>query len=432
MAGKQDGDVARRLRAVIDTVLDGIITVDTRGIIESYNPAASKIFGYKASEVIGKNISVLMPSPDREQHDTYMQNYLRTGHKKIIGIGREVEAQKKDGTIFPIRLAVGEVVLEDKTTIFTGIIHDLTQVKRAEQELIRFNAELESIVQQRTHKLEETVNKLLDVNKRLEFEVEQRSIVEDSLRKNEEQLKEMLGRERELSELKSRFVSMASHEFRTPLSTILSSVSLLKKYTLEEHLAKREKHIERIKSSVSDLNGILNDFLSLSKLEEGRVVVQAQPVPLDDLCEEVSEEMQGLLKEGQEIRHQADSVGAEVLSDRRILKNVLFNLLSNAIKYSNENDLIYCTQETKEDSLVLSITDQGIGIPEADQKHLFSRFFRASNAVNIKGTGLGLHIVKQYLELIGGSIRYESKENVGSTFVLTLPKNQRNAQDISH
>ena len=240
-------NLGRRLDAVIKTAIDGVITIDSKGIIESANPAAAHLFQYGEDELLGLNVSVLMTEEHQHAHDGYIRRYLQTKVPKIIGIGREVLGKRKDGTTFPMRLAVSEVVLDDNTILFTGIIHDLSDVKRAEEALVKLNQELEEIIAQRTEKLKEVINKLLDLNRKYESEIDHRKKVEEALIANEIQLKEMLNRQKELNDLKSRFLSMASHEFKTPLSTILSSASLIRKYRLEEHLPKREKHIDRIK-----------------------------------------------------------------------------------------------------------------------------------------------------------------------------------------
>ncbi len=404
--GAIDSDFTQRLQAIIETAIDGIISIDARGHIEMMNPAALEMFGYHIDEVMGQNVSVLMPEPYHSEHDGYLQRYHDTKEARIIGIGREVTAKRKDGSIFPFRLAVSEVILNDRV-IFTGVIHDLTEVKQAEEELIRVNEKLENLVEERTNELEEVVNRLLSTNQQL--------------KENELKLQESLDKEKELNELKSRFVSMASHEFRTPLSTILSSAQLIGRYTTEEQHPKREKHIGRIKSAVANLTGILNDFLSLSKLEEGKVEVGLSPINLTDLCQLIHDEVQGLLKPGQTICH--EHTGEPIVnSDERILKNVLFNLVSNGIKYSGENSTITCRSEVSEESIKIDVKDEGIGIPEAEQKHLFNRFFRASNVETIQGTGLGLNIVKEYIELLGGSIDFESEEGAGSTFKIIIPK----------
>lgn len=414
-------EAGKRLQAIIDTVIDGIITIDINGVIESINPAGAVLFGYDIKDLIGQKINRLMPQPYRSQHDQYLTNYLTTREPKIIGIGREVEGMRKDGSTFPLRLAVSEVQLDNRT-IFTGIIHDLSAMKAAERSLKELNDKLETLVDERTRELEGVINKLLKVNEQLEYEISERKQMQEILQQREEQLQISLAKEMELGELKSRFVSMASHEFRTPLSTILSSAALLQRYTLEEHQDRRDKHISRIKSSVANLTGILNDFLSLSKLEEGKIEVNYQRITLSELCGEVVDEVQGLLKEGQHIYHEDRTSGKEVELDRRIMKNILFNLLSNAIKYSGEDKPIHCIAEFEESNLCVTIRDQGIGIPLAEQKHLFSRFFRATNSLNIQGTGLGLDIVNRYLKLLNGTITFESEEGAGSSFTITIPQ----------
>lgn len=366
------------------------------------------MFGYHPEEVIGHNISMLMPEPYRSEHDGYLHNYLMTRKPKIIGIGREVTAQRKDGTIFPFRLAVNEVILNDRI-IFTGIVHDLSDIKQAEQELKRVNEELELIVEERTNELEEVVNRLLSTN--------------SQLKENEIRLKESLDKEKELNELKSRFVSMASHEFRTPLSTIVSSAAIISRYNKEDQDDSRQKHVKRIKSAVANLTGILNDFLSLSKLEEGRVDSTFTSFKILELCHDVGEEVQGLLKEEQQILHTHEGED-EIISDQRILKNILFNIISNAIKYSAAGTTITCQTSMGESDLDITISDQGIGIPENEQKYLFNRFFRASNVETIQGTGLGLNIVKEYIELLNGSVSFKSESGVGTTFYLSIPKNK--------
>lgn len=399
-------DLAQRLKGIIDTAIDGIITINPLGIIESVNIAAAKQFGYKAEEIQGKNIKMLMPSPYQEEHDSYLHRYNTTKVPRIIGVGREVTGLRKDKSTFPFRLAVSEVILNDRI-IFTGIIHDLSDVKDAEKRLLEMNEQLEHLVQKRTNELEEVVNKLLSTN--------------EILQKRESELKLSLSKEKELNELKSRFVSMASHEFRTPLSTILSSASLIGKYTEEAQNDKREKHVSRIKSAVNTLTGILNDFLSLSKIEEGKVVVQKTLVDLEELCNEIIDEVKGIMKPGQTISHEGLE-NIEINTDKRILKNILFNLISNAIKYSKEDGEISCKLKFEDDLFNLEIKDNGIGIPLADQKYLFERFFRASNVETIQGTGLGLSIVKRYVNLLGGEINFESKENVGTIFNITIHK----------
>jgi PAS domain S-box-containing protein len=399
------GEFALRLKSIIDTAIDGIIVIDSKGIIDSINPAACRIFQYKNIELIGKNVSVLMTHPHRRAHNQYINNYLDTRVPKIIGIGREVIGRKKDTTKFPFRLAVSEVVLNDRI-IFTGIIHDLTETKKAEQELKDLNNELEHKISRRTEQLEVAINRLLKTNKQLEA--------------SEHELKISLQKERDLNDLKSKFVSIASHEFRTPLSTILSSASLINRYELTEQQTNREKHIEKIKSAVNNLTGILNDFLDLSKLEEGKIVVQFAEIAFESLVNEIFSELEGIRKP--EINFKSIiPQDYKIISDKRTLKNILFNLLSNAIKYSKKG-LVQVEVFSENDSTIINIIDEGMGIPIEQQKHMFQRFFRASNVEGIQGTGLGLSIVKRYLDILKGNISFESQLNKGTTFTIKLPK----------
>ncbi|MAT55491.1 MAG: PAS domain-containing sensor histidine kinase [Saprospirales bacterium] len=407
------------LELIINRSIDPIVTIDERGIVEYVNPATTKLFGYSQEEMIGNNISMLMPSPDRENHDQYMHNYLTTGHKKIIGIGREVTGLTKDGRLIPVRLAVSEAWVDDKR-IFIGTLQDLTEIKEVESRIRHLNKELESKVADRTEELAKVVNKLLDSNQKLLKEIQERKMIEEALRNSEEELRQALEKEKELSELKSRFVTMASHEFRTPLTSILSSADLIEAYTKDPE-DKRLKHVGRIRSSVNNMITILNDFLSLSKLEENRVEKRIVSTNLEEFVKELKDEMHGLLKEGQSLECVNTSKTGEVFIDRNILKNILYNLLSNAIKYSPEGKPIFLKIEDDGEEMHIEVTDQGIGIPEEDQQFLFTRFFRAKNVENIQGTGLGLNIVKRYIQLMDGDIKFESTPGKGTSFFLKIP-----------
>ncbi|MBI3135722.1 MAG: PAS domain S-box protein [Bacteroidetes bacterium] len=238
------------------------------------------------------------------------------------------------------------------------------------------------------------------------------------------QLEEALKKEKALNEMKSRFVSMASHEFRTPLSTILSSVSLIEKYIENETYENTPKHVKRIKNSVKGLTDILNDFLSVDKLENQKTEVKISRFDYKIFAKEMVEDMHNMCQEGQKIDVQINGPNTVITCDLNILRNILYNLMTNAIKYSGEGQNLIYQSEISEKLLFIKIQDFGIGIPQSEQKQLFSRFFRARNATNIKGTGLGLNIVKSYLDMLGGTIEFISEEGKGTTFFVTIPVNQ--------
>jgi PAS domain S-box-containing protein len=387
------------LKAIIDNAIDGIITIDDRGLIESINPAACNLFNYLPEEVIGKNVSMLMPPPDRDQHDEYIHRYQRTGEPHIIGIGREVTGLRKDGTKFPFRLGVSEVQYSGRK-IYAGLIHDISHQKEAEERLREYTIHLEELIEERTQSLKNTVL---------------------ALQQAKEEISQSLEKERELGQLKSRFVSMASHEFRTPLSAIQLSASLIDKYAEPLDSPNIGKHVSKIKNSVGNLTTILNDFLSLEKLEAGKVEPVFNSFDLVKLAEEITEEMQMITKQNQNIIYQHTGTGSMIKLDQNLLKNCVFNLISNSIKYSGENTFIEFNTEISGSNCIITVKDNGIGIPEADHKYMFEAFFRAHNTGNIPGTGLGLNIVARYTELMNGTVDFESKVNHGTIFTITFP-----------
>jgi two-component system sensor kinase FixL len=387
------------LQAIIQNAIDGIITIDDRGRVESINPAACRLFQRAPQEVIGNNISMLMPPPDRERHDDYLSRYQHTGEPHIIGIGREVMGLKKDGSKFPFRLGVSEVQYSGRK-IYTGFIHDLSREKEAEETLKEYAAHLEELVEQRTLSLQQLVTEVQSAK---------------------EEVSQSLEKEKELGQLKSRFVSMASHEFRTPLSAIQLSASLIDKYAGGFNNANIAKHVGKIKNSVANLTGILNDFLSLEKLEAGKVEASFQSFDLVKLAEEITEEMQMVAKENQNIIYQHTGTESMARLDPNLVKNCVINLIGNAIKYSGENTFIQFNTEITPDKCIITIQDNGIGIPETDQKHLFEAFFRAHNTGNIPGTGLGLNIVARYASLMKGQIDFKSDVNQGTVFTISFP-----------
>lgn len=244
-----------------------------------------------------------------------------------------------------------------------------------------------------------------------------------SLKEAEENIQRALHKEKSLNELKSRFVSMASHEFRTPLTSILNATSLLSRYIGKvDAQEKQHKHVDRIKTSVQHLTTILNDFLSLDKLDAGKVDLHYSTFNIEQFTNEIVADIQEISKEGQIITYQHKGETEHTL-DQQLLKNIYYNLLSNAVKYSTTNSAIKLNTSFKNQAITIQVKDNGVGIPEEEQGMVFSRFFRAQNATNIQGTGLGLNIVKKYVELVGGIISFKSEQNKGTTFTVVLPTN---------
>lgn len=399
---------------IFQSMTEGIVAINQEGNILVVNRIAEEMFGYERNELHGKNLEILLPARYRQGHLKHRLSFNQNPAPRKMGLGRDLTALRKDGKEFPVEISLSSSS-SNGNFIAIAFISDISwrkkaeeSLKQSEEQLIIYASELEKKVQARTEDLNRTIEKL-------EQEVKER-------KKAEEEVRRSLEKERELNELKSKFVSIASHEFRTPLSTVLSSISLIKQYSEKGDFEKIEKHIHRVKSSVNHLTFILNDFLSLGKLEEGKVNASLEFISLKKLFPEIHEEIRLLLKEGQEIKISHEGDEDVIHSDERILRNVLFNLISNASKYSEKNKKIYFSSRMLDSTLEISVRDEGIGIPESDQKYLFERFFRASNVSNIQGTGLGLNIVKRYVELLGGTIHFSSEYGKGSTFVLTIPK----------
>jgi signal transduction histidine kinase len=315
-------------------------------------------------------------------------------------VGRDLFALRKEGTEFPVEISLSPFRTDNDELFVIAFIIDITRRKEAENKLKNYSIELEQQVEQRTLILSEAINEL---------------------EKTKEELNDALVKEKELNDLKSRFVSMVSHEFRTPLATILSSLALVRKYGELNEREKQEKHLERIKTAVNNLTDMLNDVLSLSKLEEGRMPVIPEPADIAAFVKDIIQEMQAVTPQGQAIRYTHSGHAQPVMMDKKILRHILFNLLSNAIKFSPEKSPVEVRTELGNDMLELQIQDRGIGIADEDQKHMFERFFRAQNAVNIQGTGLGLNIVARYIDLLAGSIQLQSRLGEGTLFIIRIP-----------
>ncbi len=400
------------MTSLFENATEGMVVTNSSGEIALVNPSACRMFDYEAEELIGQKIEVLIPSQYRKGHVKLRDGFYEKPQNRVMGHGRDLRGQKKNGETFSVEVSLSTYTQNGERYVIAFIV-DITHRKEIEQNIIKQQKQLENVT-----------DEMRKLNAELEAKVEERTVILKEalqrLEQSQEELSEALDKERQLNEIKSRFVSMASHEFRTPLSTVLSSASLLAKYTTTEDQEKRNRHIDKIKASVKHLNDLLEDFLSLGKLDEGKVGAVFHELNLHELVQETIDEMRGLIKKDQKIeyRHEGEKL---VESDKKLIKNILINLISNAIKFSGEGSTIHVAGRVNAREAVLSVKDEGIGISEEDQRHLFSSFFRGKNALNIQGTGLGLHIVKRYLDLLGGNVHLESGLGKGTTITFHIP-----------
>lgn len=363
---------------VFDNLIEGVQVISPDFNYVYVNNAVISQSKKSSAELIGNKMAEVFPGIQETEMFRLLQKCLSSG--EVCQMLNEFVFP--DGSLGWFQLRMQPV---DEGVLIMSF--DITPLKKLEIELLELNASLEDKVKRRTAALEAS-----------------------------------LDREKELNELKSAFVSMASHEFRTPLSTIKSSASLVDKYEELRDTENVQKHTGRIKSSVVHLTSILNDFLSLSKLEAGKIDYLPKEVNLYDYTHGIIEELQPLCIDGQHINHHHDGNGITVNIDPYIVKNVLNNLISNAVKYSPSGKDVDLTTSLTENVVNIEVKDHGIGIPLEEQNKMFQKFFRANNARDLKGTGLGLNIVKQYLDLAGGTIDFTSKENTGTTFTVRIPQ----------
>ncbi len=339
------------------------------------NHGARNNLGYAMEELKEMTPIDLKPEYDSPGFKKLVEPLLNGDKEKLAF---ETLHQRKDGSVYPIEAHL-QISSIGKQKVYVAIILDITERKS-------YTENLEKTVAERT-----------------------------------EQLENALIKEKELGELKTKFLSLVSHEFKTPLSSILTSTTLLGKYTEGEQQDKRDKHLNTIKGKVKYLNNIINDFLSVERLETGKVNYKISAFPLSKVINEVVYDSNMLLKEGQVIVYPKNIDDIILEFDEKILVLILSNLIHNAIKYSPENTKIGIRVARKKELLNISIIDKGMGIPETDKKFIFDRYFRAGNALLTQGTGIGLSIVRRHLTNLGGAISFKSKENKGTTFIAQIP-----------
>ncbi len=358
-------------RAILDTAVDAIITISERGVIEIFNGAAERLFGYKAYEVVGQTVNMLMPEPHATHHDEYLHNYLTTGIKKIIGIGREVIGKHKNGTLFPMELAVSEVGYGEART-FTGIIRDITHRKKMEEE-------------------------------------------------------------------KADFYAMMAHDIKSPLTSILGYAELLlvgDKFKLDDNAKEAALIIEK---SGEKLLSIVEEFLTLSRLQSDKINLNKSTVDVCGLLKEVYDEMEPQVRrKGLEFSLALPQEPIAAIFDKSLIKLAVVNLVQNAANYTSSGSVTIGADITDGQSgdlrsaLAISVSDTGSGIPDEHIGHIFNRYYRAPEAMDLKGSGLGLAIVKAAVDIHGGRVETDCPVGIGCTFrvLLPLPKKKELAGEL--
>lgn len=394
------------LNYLTESISEGVVIVNSKQQIVSVNKSLMDMFGYLKDELLDQDLNVLIPKEIHNNHKTYVKEFVKKSDKRQMGQGRNLFGVHKNGKNIPVEAGLNPFEWENELYVIALVI-DISERFEQEKKINDLNAALEERIAGRTKELHITVNEL-------QKEIEKRKIAEQNI-------KSALKKEKELNELKTKFLSMVSHEFKTPLSGILTSTILLGKYKLEEQQEKREKHLRTITDKVHYLNNILNDFLSVERLDTGKEIYKPTTFKLSKVINEVVYNANMLLKVGQRIVFPPEIDEYTLTQDEKIMELCLSNLIHNAIKYSPEDTKIAIYVQSSDKLLTIKVKDQGMGIPEDAQKHIFSRYFRAENAINDQGTGIGLNIVKGHLKNLGGNISFVSQEHKGSTFTMSIP-----------
>lgn len=484
-------DANSRLRALLDTANDAVVTIDEDSRVIDWNNAAQRIFGWTREEAVGQVLtSMIVPHAHRQRHHHGLSHYLVSGHGPIFNRRVETTALRRDGEEFDIELSVWPVKNGDHYT-FSSFIRDISRRKQAERALAESEAKYRTVVENADEGILVTAGgRILYANPRalvlagvdeqtalsqpfiafihpedrefvlgnhmrrlrgepvdnhyhfrvlhpdgtvlwleisavlFQWEGQHATLnflTDVTLRRQvEQETRNALQRERELSELKSRFVAVASHEFRTPLAAILSSVELLDDYG--ERLPADERHemFTMIKNAVARMNDMVDQVMLTSRLEAGSFAFSPRAQRMEDLLIGIATEMDRAHRQAGRVAMACDNLDQPRMLDEQLLRHILVNLLSNAIKYSPPDTPVSCQVTADGDRLRIVVADQGIGIPGADLPRLFETFHRGTNVGNIQGTGIGLHIVRECVTLHGGTISVDSAPGEGTRFSVMI------------
>jgi len=495
--GKQALEAESRMRSVVDHVVDGIITISDRGIVTTFNPAAERIFGYAAREVVGENIKMLMPEPDRSAHDGYLANYLRTGQAKIIGIGREVVGRRKSGATFPMELAISEFRLGEHR-YFTGIVRDITERKRAEEELRRAEERMRSVVDHVVdgiitideHGSIESFNpaaeklfgfardevigknvkllmpqpyhgehdgyianyvhtgvpKIIGIGREVvglkkngttfpmelavsEFHIGERryftGIVRDitDRKRLELELHDRLQQLAEADQQKNQFLAMLSHELRNPLAPMRNALSLMKHKGANERMISEARDL--IERQLHHLVRLVDDLLDVSRITTGKLNLRREQVDARAVAQSAIEAVEPLARaRGHSLRVALPPPGMMLEADPTRLAQVFLNLLNNAVKFTDPGGRIDFEVEVAAGELVARVRDSGVGIAAEMREEIFEMFAQADRSLerSTMGLGVGLSLARRLVELHGGTISVSSAgPGKGAEFVVRIP-----------
>jgi len=404
-------------KVCFDSLLEGLCITDNKGKIIANNSSLEDIFGYDKGELFHKNIDILIPLESRKAHQSHYKTYFNSPKKFKKGKGREFFGLHKNGNIIHVEIGLNYFDYKDKFYA-KALITDISLRKKEELKIKMLNIDLEREVKRQTDELTNTVTKLKTSNKKLKKEIQEKIIAKNKA-------KIAFEKEKELHLLQTKFLSLASHEFKTPLSGILSSIGLIDKYNKAFSDINIENHVDTIKKLVYQLNTVLDDFLFLEKTETKALNYHFTNFHFCEIVSEIIKNSKSVLKKSQKIVFTPSKNDIEVYQDKKITEIIIRNILYNAIKYSPEGSKIEIDVTTNQ-YLTVVIKDNGIGIPKEALKHIFERFFRAKNALHFQGTGIGLNIVKHHINELGGLINIKSTEHQGTSVTLKLPINCKN------
>lgn len=399
-------------KAVIDNSLDGTLIIDKNYIVLYGNEEIYKIGSYESEDMFGQDFRTFL---DKESLTLFEERIEFT--KNNPEADNRFEIAMLDKNLNKRNVYISASLNKDfqGMTVYICQVLDITEIKKAEEAILKMNEELEKKVVERTTQLEVALTDL-------KSEITVRQKAEEELQAAKEEVTKALEQEKELNTLKTRFISMISHEYRTPLTVILTSTYLIEQFYQGPNQLQFNKFLDKIRSSVKSMTQLLQDVLTIGKSDAGKTTLQINRFRAVDLCKDIIEECQVIDNNAHTFELNFVDKTIELESDEKQLKHIISNLVLNAAKYSPNAKTVKINLIEQNGKVTFQVVDEGIGIPEADQEHLFEAFYRAGNVGAISGTGLGLAIVKKCVDLLNGEITFKSISKVGTTFNVTIEK----------